>query len=450
MDSNTLWSLRLGFSGKQASAIKQLGIERFLESSFSCSPDRQVPGFIANGPKTTEELKVLHQQATDPESIKLMRERQDRVNTAMKAWWIDNMIHGQFPLREKMTLFWHNHFVAPFKSARVNYWTYTHYDTLYQNAFGNFRHITKQALYTNSIVRYLDNFRNIKGKYNENLSRELLELFTIGIGNYSEQDIKNGAKGLAGLTMGDHKAVYITARENTDPFEYFGNKGNFKAQEMVDIIFGQGNAPYHITRKLLRWFIYDNPPEKLVRYYGDYLRKNDFELQPLLTKIITEEFSKPTAGSKIKDPLLYILQLADELHVNNLSTESVIDFIRSQGMDPYSQTSVKGWEGGTYWLTTQTYLRRHKVADQLCNGKTINPVKNPEDVTIRLDWNRNGNNKDIIRDLTGRLLFRTDEMMQADLETLLKYDFDPKEEGAENGVIRLFNHIIKTPEFQLI
>ena len=138
---------------------------------------------------------------------------------------------------------------------------------LREHAFGNFKELTKQIIKSNAMVKYLDNVDNKKGKYNENLSRELLELFTIGIGNYTESDIKNGARALAGLNYGDNRAAYRRFAEDDTDKTYFGKTGNWKADDLVDIIFEQKNIPYLITRKILEWFIYDNPPEDLVTYY---------------------------------------------------------------------------------------------------------------------------------------------------------------------------------------
>ncbi|AWH83733.1 DUF1800 domain-containing protein [Flavobacterium album] len=461
MDTQTLWSLRLGFNGRHAAKIKNDGIKHFVEQSFAQKPDKTVPAFIANLPKTPDEIKTAGKKLKgNAEAGKKARLEETRVNLELKAWWIDKMRKDEFPLLEKMVLFWHNHFVATFGKIRVNYWVYTHNMVLRENAFGNFRELTKKVLYTNMMIKYLDNSSNIKGKYNENLSRELLELFTIGIGNYTEQDIKNGAMGLAGLTIGDTKAAYRPASENNEPFEYFGKKGNFKADEMVDIIFQQKNAPYHITEKVLKWFIYDNPPQNLVKYYGDYLREQDYEIKPFLLKIFTEEFDKPTAGSKIKDPLVFVLQLLDELDIKEIDSKMVAQFAKGQGMDLFNQPNVKGWNGGTYWLATQIYLQRQNVADLLCKNTIIDKRllsvfgldagAAPKKFNIKLDWDKKGDNKQIIAGLKNRLLFQVDPSLQDDFETMLRYDFNPNAEGAENGVLRLFNFMVKTPEFQLI
>ena len=463
MDKNILWSLRLGFSGKQGKAIEKLGLAKFLDNSLTSSFDKKVPSFLDKSPKSLKELKAKRQEiknsnATD---VKEMFKAEIKVSVEMKAWWLQKMIADEFPLREKMTCFWHNHFVCTFQKVKVNHWIFQHNQILRENAFGNFKTLTKKIIQSNAMVRYLDNVDNKRDDINENLSRELLELFTLGIGNYSESDIKNGAKGLAGLNLGEDQAVYRRFLENNDTITYFGKTGTFKADEMIDIIFEQKAVPYLITRKILQWFIYDTPPETLVTYYGDYFRKVDFEIKPLLIKIFTEEFPKDTAGSKIKDPLVYILQLMNELNVEQLNPKLLTFYLKQQGMDLFNQPNVKGWNGGKEWLSSQVYLQRNNVADLLCNGRTISRrVQNLENemateninqlVNVSLNWTKTGTNKTIIAELQNQLLFQKDENLQKDWETILKYDFNPKNDGAENAVMRLFNNMIKTPEFQIL
>lgn len=464
MNQNVLWSLRLGFTDKEASKISKKELASFLENSFSAPVDSSIPSFLENSPKTIAEFQQFRDlYKSAPREQKQEKQKLERQTfEEMKIWWIDKMVTAEFPLREKMTCFWHNHYVAAFSKVKVNYWLFQHNQILRKNAFGNFKTLTKEIVKSNAMVRYLDNTDNRKGKLNENLSRELLELFTLGIGNYSEDDIKNGAKGLAGLGLGDDGAVYRPKFEDNESFVYFGRKGCFKIDEMIDIIFEQQNIPYLITRKILQWFIYDNPKEELVHYYGDYLRKKDFEIKPLLTKIFTEEFAKNNAGSKIKSPLEYILQLTNELNIENPNERLIAKLLRDQGMDLFNQPNVKGWDGGNSWLTSQVFLQRSNVADLLCNGKNLTRgnkqntenqmmAQNPNrQFKVKLDWDKSGSNKEIIAELEKRLLFKTDASDQEDFERILKYDFDSKTEGSDNAVLRLFNFMVKTPEFQLI
>lgn len=465
MDKSNLWSLRLGFSGKEADAIEKLGLEKFLKKSYASKFDKTLPAFLADDPKTLIELKEMRQQIknADAEEKKKILKKEIYSAVEFKKWWIGKMQSDEFPLREKMVCFWHNHFVSTSQKVKVNYWIYQHNTILREHAFGNFKELTKQIVKSNAMVKYLDNVDNKKGKFNENLSRELLELFTIGIGNYTENDIKEGARALAGLNLGDEGAIYRKFAEDNSDKTYFGKTGNWKADDLVDIIFEQKKIPYLITRKILKWFLYDTPSEELVIYYGDFFRKENFEIEPLLTKIFTEEYQKNTLGAKIKDPLVYILQLVDALNIRHYNTVMIAAFLKQQGMDLYNQVNVKGWDGGNSWLTSQVYLQRNNTSDLLCSGQNLSkkrmtmmegetskPKMELEKREVKIDFDPNGTNKTIIAALSQRLLFDVNESMQKDMENLLKYDFDPKEPNANFAVIRLFNYITKLPEFQLI
>lgn len=464
MDTFSLWSLRLGFSNQQSSVIAKMGIETFVQKSMETSFSNSVPDFLKDSPQTLSELREKRQtiQQSKPEEVKQMLVKELQISNAMKVWWLQKMQENAFPLREKMTCFWHNHFVATYPKVKVNYWIFQHNQLLREHAFGNFKELTKKAIKTNAMVRYLDNVDNKNGKINENLSRELLELFTLGIGNYTEKDIQNGAKALAGLGLGPSEAMYRKPFEVNEEIEYLGKKGYFKADDLVDIIFEQPNIPHLITRKILQWFLYDTPEKSLVTYYGDYFRKVNFEIKPLLLKIFTEEFRKNTAGTKIKNPIEYSLQLLSELNVSLPNPKVLVFFLKEQGMDLYNQPNVKGWQGGNAWLTSQIYMQRNNVADLFCNGKTITrkmfgdlkEVEEENNFTLRsipitLEWKK-GSNIAIIDELSNRLLFQVDDSTRKDFEDILKYDFDANSPNANAAVLRLCNAMFKTPEFQLI
>ena len=463
MDKNTVWSLRLGFSSLQATEIADIGLEKFLKASFVSKVDTVLPSFLEDDPKTVKELRAYRKQVkqtTSREDKKKLR-RKVQNTLELKTWWIDKIRSNKNSLREKMVCFWHNHYVSTGQKVKVNYWLYQHHMILQKYAFGNFKTLTKEIVKSNAMVRYLDNTDNRKGKINENLSRELLELFTLGIGNYTENDIRNGAKALAGLGIGNKAAMYRKKLENNEEITYFGKTGIFKVDDLINIIFEQKAIPYLITKKILQWFIYDNPTEELVHYYGDYFRDVDFEIKPLLTKIFTEEYKKDNAGSKIKDPLIFALQLLHELDLKDIDSKSIANFLKQQGMDLFDQPNVKGWDGGNSWLTSQTYLQRNQVADLLCNGKALKRRRKKmktnmmQEKTIQLKPKitlqpTSTNAKKISKELSSRLLFTVNDTIQEDMINILKYDFDPKSENAQQALLRLFNYMVKTPEFQLI
>jgi len=455
MNLETVWSLRLGFSAKQSTLIQKMGFESFLSASFHTNPKTRQPSFLQDVPKTFTELRAQRQKrrAMSEKEQKVRLQAMRRNMTDLKTWWINKMQADKLPLREKMVCFWHNHFVVTSKKIKVPFWIYEHNQILRENAFGNFRELTRKMVKNNAIILYLDNNDNKKGHINENLSRELLELFTLGIGNYTETDIKEGARALAGLGIGNGEAVYRFRKMDIGIKTYLGKSGNFKVDDLVDLIFQQKNIPYLITRKILQWFIYDNPPEELVKVYGDYLQKVDFEIAPFLKKVFLAEYKKPTAGSKIKDPLLCILQLLDELQVTDVKPTAILQFLKKQGMELMNPPNVKGWEGGKSWLTSQIFLQRNQVSDLLCRNKMIGGRQRngrTNKIQTNIQWNRSGNHRDIIEELSSRLLFQIDENLQNDMQSILKYDFDSNSPNANQSVLRLFNFITKTPEFQLI
>lgn len=460
MEKSNLWSLRLGFSNHYSETIKKEGFEQFLEHCLNSSIDKNIPSCLKDVPKSIIEHKEYRQKIknSNDENTKIELRKTLTKGIELRDWWIEKMITDNYPLREKMVCFWHNHFVSTLQKVKSNWWVYQHNQILRENAFGNLKELTKKIIKSNAMVRYLDNVDNKKGEINENLSRELLELFTIGIGNYTEDDIKNGAKALAGLGLGNDSAQYRKIFENNEAITYFGKTGNFKIDDLIDIIFSQKNAPYHITRKIIKWFLYDNPSEIDVIYYGDFLKSVDYELKPFLKKLFLEEYQKNIQGQKIKSPLEFIIQSTEFVNIK-VDKKIIALVLRQQGMDLFNQPNVKGWDGGQSWLTTQIFLQRKNISDLICSDGKIGKRFKPEfsDIEIEdidkkptIQFNNNHTNKEIIKQLTDQLLFASNPEVQKDLEEILKYDFDAKAENANQAILRVVNYIFKTPEYQLI
>ncbi|GAA4813845.1 DUF1800 family protein [Litoribaculum gwangyangense] len=453
MKKSVLWSLRLGFSSAQAEKIELLGINGFLNNAFNVEVDTTLPSFLEDAPKNLKDYNELRKkiQSYSAEEKKNFNIKQRKVAIELQKWWLAKMMSSEYPLLENMVCFWHNHFVSTQQKVKVNYWIYQHHMILRQHAFGNFKTLTKQIITSNAMINYLDNAKNRNNNFNENLSRELLELFTLGIGNYSENDIKNGAKALAGLNYGDEHGVYRRFISNNDTLTYLGRTGVFKVDDIVDIIFEHPKIPYLITKKLLQWFIEDDPKDEKIKALGDFFREVDFEIKPLLIKMFNEAYQDHTSGTKIKDPLRYILQLINELNINIEKPEYILFFLRQQGMELFNQPNVKGWDGGNSWLSSQTFLQRNNVADLICMGKLMRGKKMESNAKPKIGlFTREMTQKEIIKSLTDNLIFKVSDDIEEDMEAILKYDFDAKSPNADTAMLRAFNHLIKTPEFQVI
>ncbi|MCX8473465.1 MAG: DUF1800 family protein [Sediminibacterium sp.] len=457
MDINTSWSLLLGYSDKQAKVIADKGMKHFLKKSFEAKYNQ--PTEFLN--TTIQDIKLYRQQQKslkdDPSGKKEFNKKYNQELQEFYTWWIINMQNSEFPLREKMTSFWQNHFVVTENKVKFNKWIYQHNQLIREHCFGNFKTLTKMMLFNNAMNLYLDNFDNKVDGLNENLARETLELFTLGIGNYTEMDIKNAAKGLAGMTAGDDGAVYRPKRMDNSPMNFLGKVGVFKAEEIVDIIFEQKAVPYLFTKKILTWFITDNPTDADVKKYGDYFRKKNFEITDLLLKIFTDEYNMPRPiGTKTKDPLTFLLPILTDLNLKVAYSRPLIYWLKGQGMLFYNQPNVKGWVGGEDWINTQSLTTRQSALHQILfmpnyAYKKLN-LTNIDGSSGKLEINLlpNDTNKTIIDRMVNKWSFIDSEEMQTDLETVLRYDFNPQAPNAENGVIRFYDYLISRPETQIL
>lgn len=393
----------------------------------------------------------------------LKRERERMV--VLQHWWAERMHQEKYPLREKMALFWHNHFVSAIQKVKLPWLLYEQNQLFREYAFGNFKTLTKKVLYNNAMLVYLDNVQNKARTPNENLSRELLELFTLGIGNYTEQDIKEGARALAGLNLGENGGRYYAFWQDNTTKHYLGREGNFTADDLVDIIFEQKEAATRITTKLLRFFVTDMPDEKLIREHAAFLRENDFEIQPLIEKIVTDKCIERHAGESIKDPLSYALQVLNNYGIRELPAVAMFGYLRNQGMELFNPPNVKGWEGGRQWLSSDKLIQRLSIIELMSAGKPFARLKlkaAADDSGLMAEekeawkqmphivWNRKAvSSEEIIAGLIARNLSQSSPEIETDSGEILRYDFDPNQENAEAAVARLAAYLFKTPEFQV-
>jgi uncharacterized protein (DUF1800 family) len=468
-------SQRLGFTNAQAEKINRFGIEGFVDLSMKAPYDFQMPDFLENAPKSRKEFQNL--KAMNEEKKKLLAVIEIFRNAGLAHWWVDRMYNMEYPMREKMVLFWHNHFVSSFEKVKSS-WAMYHQNTLFRdNAFGNFKELTRQILYDNAMITYLDNFRNKKGELNENLSRELLELFTLGVGNYTEQDIKEGAKALAGLNLGEGKGQYYKRISDDSDKIYLGKKGNLKADDIVEAIFNHPKAAHRITEKLLKYFVSDTPSVSMIDEYALFFKQKNYEIKPFMLKMAADKRFQESQGEKIKDPLSFVLQVHHEFQLDLPSVKRLVPYFNQQGMTPLLPPNVKGWDGGKSWLSAQKLLQRMGVVSLLSNGKNLEAFsfkgekkenmameemkmtpeqvfgKNGGKISTKLPeikWDKTAkNNKDIIKGITDRLLFTVSNEAQLDMERILKYDFNPAEMNAQVAVTRLAEYVMKMPEFQI-
>lgn len=460
MEKNHLISLRLGFSTEQAKRIQDEGITAFIQNQLNAENILSEPECIKVAPKSFKEIKNLKKAAKKnrEELIKVLKTLNQQ-KFEWKAFLIQRCTESENPLREKINHFFHNHFVATMNKVSIPLWIYQHYNTINTHSLGNYKNLVKEMLYTNALIVYLDNQKNQKGKINENLGRELLELFTLGEGHYSEGDIRNAALALAGLGLGPEKGKYNQKFKDNSTKTFMGKTGNFIIDDVVDIIFEQENTPYFLTEKVLKWFYYDNPSKELVKVYGGVLKEHNFELKPFFQELFENESHKNESGTQLKNPLLYIIQVHKDLNLIP-NYKFMTYFTSNQAMNLYEQPNVKGWKGGEDWLTSQTYYERNLFIDNVINGnqKYVQKLQKRFKKYEMGDFSFNPtltiensiDAQSILNELVEKMIFNADEDMWAALNELLPYDFDPKSEHAEKSILKIYRYLAQSPEFQVI
>jgi uncharacterized protein (DUF1800 family) len=246
---------------------------------------RELREMTAN--KTQDERKALIQML-------MQANRQAIVQTV--AWWMNRFAHGPYPLQEKLALFWHGHFTTSAKDERAALLMWNQNELLRRFSAGNFREFVRQISRDPAMLDYLNNNQNHKNHPNENYARELMELFTLGIGNYTEDDIKQAARAFTGWGHDGDLFVYRKSDHDTGEKLFMGRRGNFDGDDIIEIILQQPACAPYIGAKMFRFFAYDELEEGLPESLGDVLRDARWELRPLIRTIFTSQaFYSPRA-----------------------------------------------------------------------------------------------------------------------------------------------------------
>ncbi|MFM2171494.1 MAG: hypothetical protein RI957_1723 [Verrucomicrobiota bacterium] len=289
-----------------------------------------------------------------------------------QGWWLDRMFRTQAPLREKMTLFWHDHFATSAQKVRESSLLFDQNVTFRKHALGNFKKLTRAMAKDPAMMLYLDLQTSKKGKPNENFAREVMELFTLGQGNYTEEDIRQAARAFTGYDINRFMGTVSHSKRNWDDGEktFLGQKGKFDGDGIIDVIFQQPQASRYVSMKLWEYFAFENPPETAVEDLAKTFREANFELVPLLREIfLSKEFySADCMSNQIKSPVQFFIQTLKQLEVPSLPKGYAL-YVQSQlGQILFAPPNVAGWDWGKAWINTNTLLTRYQISGFLCKG----------------------------------------------------------------------------------
>lgn len=295
----------------------------------------------------------------------------------LKAWWLSEMRTTRFPFRERMVLFWHNHFTSSLKKVRWAGFIYHQNQLFRQNAVGNFASLLNQIAKDPAMLIYLDGQKNKKGQPNENFAREVMELFTLGEGpHYTETDIREAARAFTGWGVNFKTGAHVLRKRMHDNGKktVLGVTGNLSGDQVIQVLLEQPQTAQRISAKLWRTFVGQDPSVSRAQSLAAGFRDSNFELRPLLKVILmSAEFrSSKARGQMIKSPVDFVVGTLRYFDRTDIDTLYQVKLLRRLGQDLLDPPNVKGWKGGTGWITTQTMAIRnnflHKIARGLRKG----------------------------------------------------------------------------------
>jgi uncharacterized protein (DUF1800 family) len=289
-----------------------------------------------------------------------------------QGWWFRRMLLTKAPLREKMTLFWHDHFATSIQKVKEPVLLMKQNQLFREHAFGSFKALTGSIVMDPAMMFYLDTQNSRKGKPNENFAREVMELFTLGEGHYTEQDVREAARAFTGYQVNRLTGETYHSRKQWDETDktVFGKTGPFTGADVVGLIFDKAEAARFMAKKIWEFFVYDNPSESAIENLADGFRKADYQIRPLLREIfLSKEFYAEAAiRSQIKSPIQYLIQLLKQLEITDPPVGFPLTAQQQLGQTLFMPPNVAGWDWGQAWINTSTLLTRYNLVGFLTKG----------------------------------------------------------------------------------
>jgi uncharacterized protein (DUF1800 family) len=334
------------------------GLEATLERLLAPPPEEAA---------FAETSALLRQTAGDSDDI-----------DQLKTWWLYRMTAGPSPLTEKLCLFWHNHFATSNVKVRSAKHMAAQNDLIHTHALGDFKALLAGMARDVAMLIWLDGNANRYRSPNENFAREVMELFTLGVGNYTEADIKEAARAFTGWHVRNDQFWFNRLQHDYGSKKVFGASGDFDGDEILRLCMAHEACPRFLAAKLLREFVLPVPDKSSIAALARSIRAHDFHMTPILRDLFGSQlfFSGAARHSLIKSPVQFVLGAYRALDVRpNLKATTQI--IASLGQDLFQPPTVKGWEGGRLWITSATLLQRANFAAALTDSDTYGKIGAP-------------------------------------------------------------------------
>ena len=324
---------------------------------------KELVNFTPTEPKLEEALGKLNLNLTTANGI--------------QTWWLTRMILTERPLVEKMTMFWHNLFATSIRRVQKAEYMLAQNQFFRANALGDFREILLGISKDPAMLIWLDSNSNRKGAPNENYAREILELFSMGIGNYTETDVKEAARAFTGWHVTrDGKFIFNSNLHDFGSKTFLGVTGNLDGTDIVDIIVKQRANAKYLAKRLFLWFAYDNPEPEVIERLADVYQQNNRGIKAVVEAIFRSEefYSAKAYYTMIRSPVELVVS-GRRLANGNVNIGNMLATMRRTGQELFAPPDVSGWPTGMGWISTSRLLERFNYGGVLAtvsaNGNDI-------------------------------------------------------------------------------
>jgi len=468
-NQHLLW--RAGFgpmaeNANETDQVSQKDLYQLLLKTSSKKPDAlNVASNAFDGlVKGVEDIGKF--QKLTPDQKKQLRKQSVQDLKNLNLTWLSEMINSEAQLREKMSLFWHGHFACRVINI---YFQQQLLNVIRENALGNFGDLLRQVSKSPAMLSFLNNQQNRKQHPNENFAREVMELFTMGRGNYTEQDVKEGARAFTGWGF-NLKGEFVERPflHDNGSKTFLGKTGNFDGDDIIDIILTQKATAKFITQKIYKFFVNDELDHETIDSLANLFYQSNYDLEKLMNKIFSSDwfFDQKNIGQRIKSPVELLVGIRRLIPMELEKPEAQLLFQRVLGQILFYPPNVAGWPGGKNWIDSSTLMFRMQMPQILTNSREffIHP-KNDDDVmmgmegvdkkphgnqlNVAVDWDFiikvfNKTSKEKLLQKVNSLVLQTKNSINPNV--LKRYTDNTSTEGFIKSTII---ELMSTPEYQL-
>ncbi|MEO7121480.1 MAG: DUF1800 domain-containing protein [Ginsengibacter sp.] len=465
-NQHLIWRAAFGPMAENANelhSVSQKDLYRLLSKTSSSAPqpfnvatnllDKMVNGMQDVRKLNQDQKKMLRKQSV-----------QDLKN--LNLTWLSEMINSEAQMREKMSLFWHGHFACRVIDI---YFQQQLLNTIRQNALGNFGDLLREVSKSPSMLSFLNNQQNKKQHPNENFAREVMELFTMGHGNYTEDDVKEGARAFTGWGFNvQGEFVDRPFLHDTGTKTFLGKTGNFDGDDIITILLEQKQTAKFITNKIYRYFVNDNPDEEKIDWLASRFYQSGYNIQRLLNDIYTSDwfYNDTNIGTRIKSPVELLVGIRRIIPMELDKPEVQLLFQRALGQVLFYPPNVAGWPGGKNWIDSSALMLRMRIPqiltdmddfviqpkdddDTMMGMEGVDKSPKAKQVNATVDWDvvvkifDKISRENLMQKISDTVLQTTSKISPAVLDKYVDKD-------ARDAYIKTtFIELMSTPEYQL-